>query len=1502
MRCRWVRARATLVVVLLVPLLTGGLAAADSTVAALPSSASVTPPAVALVPTPISPGAPAWTVAELDEAPLVPAPYTEPGLGVPGAAYIGTLSSRTQTDSGGPLDILITLAFSNESRLVGLLSNLTDPSSPEYHHFLDASQFDADFGGAPAVYDALVQYVESFGVSSVATFADRLTVAFDATPVEAAELFDTSMGSYVTASGDAYYAPASVPKLPAPLAGYVIDVEGLSNYSEYLTHVAPLASTSVAAQGSASVPSQENSPVAAAAPGGDSEAGSLRPGGTENPFPSTVVSDNGLTNTYDQPVVLNLSGKSGTCDTNVCGDFVEAPDLQVTYNETGLFEEYGYPVNATVAAILWSDPVCTSERSSCAADGYYNHYCSTLPSADSAWDVFLPDVTSYWNYSIPAGEPMPTAYSMPTSGYAYAYPSGSEGYSASCDDGGADIENTLDVDMLGSLAPGANVFQVFGGASTSAALDTDFADILSPSTGVFSDTGGTDTVANVQKLDNVSVITNSWTTSGTLPAAWTSDLEIAAARGITVLAASGDSGTTLEPPAEIADNTFGTVAVSGTTAAINPTTLLRGPPHLATEGAPYDGVGTGEIGWYEPAGTVDGFGSTYGGTGGVGSTASYYRATWFNASADASAVADAVSAGNYRVEPDLAAIANDTPLDLDVGPDSENLTCWVSPACTAVSPIAVGTGSGSSPTIGGTYLIGTSIADQVEGGVVATIDHALYAQHQGWLGYLDPEAYPMGQKQDAGELALASFYDVTTYTDGGGLAPDYEAKAGYSLATGWGALDAGNYTQNTMTFNATFVESGLPAGTSWSVTVTPSVGDANCTVSGSSCTDSATQLSDGTTVVFPGTYGLYSYTIASSNPAYSASAGSFRIDGGTASEAVSFARTTYSVTFTESGLPPGTAWYVNITDGGSYAGTSGSAITFLEPNGTYGYAPGSANRTWAGPAGSFTVAGAPVAGTVTFAPVTFEVTFAEAGLVPGTPWSVTLAGTRETSTVTDLTFDEPNGSYAYAVTEVAGYAVNPESGSITVDGAGALLSATFTVPRITVTPTQGPVGATVTVSGTGFTVATPVLLEFATIPVPASACLLGSLTPNAAGAYSCSFPVPVGAAGTVVTATDAGGTVATGTFTVTTPYLVLTPGQGPMGAPVNVTGHGFTVDAPVGSLVFDGVAISSCPLGGSLTTGRSAGYPGGFSCLFDVPGGTSGATVVATDATGAQAKATFTVTVPTLSLSSGQGPVGATVTAVGHGFSVETPLASLAFDGVPVTSCLSGSLTTGKIAGSPGAFSCTFTVPSGTSGTTVSATDVGGALASATFTVTVPTLSVTPGQGPTGATVVVTGHGFSVDTPVASLVFDGVRVTSCSSGSLTTGQVVGWPGGFSCTVEVPGGTSSAIVTATDVGGASASTGFTVTAPTLSVTPGEGPVGTTVTVVGHGFSVDALLASLVFDGVAITSCVSGSLTTGQVAGWPGGFNCTFVVPGGTSGTTVLATDVSGAQASARFEIT
>ena len=71
------------------------------------------------------------------------------------------------------------------------------------------------------------------------------------------------------------------------------------------------------------------------------------------------------------------------------------------------------------------------------------------------------------------------------------------GLSATYDTTGANDENTLDLEMVGSTAPGASIYNVYGPNSTYLSIDSAFAFILNPN-------------STYKALDNVSVITNSW--------------------------------------------------------------------------------------------------------------------------------------------------------------------------------------------------------------------------------------------------------------------------------------------------------------------------------------------------------------------------------------------------------------------------------------------------------------------------------------------------------------------------------------------------------------------------------------------------------------------------------------------------------------------------------------------------------------------------------------------------------------------------------------------------------------------------------------------------------------------------------------------------------------------------------------------------------------------------------------------------------------------------------
>lgn len=125
----------------------------------------------------------------------------------------------------------------------------------------------------------------------------------------------------------------------------------------------------------------------------------------------------------------------------------------------------------------------------------------------------------------------------------------------------------------------------------------------------------------------------------------------------------------------------------------------------------------------------------------------------------------------------------------------------------------------------------------------------------------------------------------------------------------------------TQSYQVVFSETGLPAGT-WFVNLT----------NGQTFSTSSTSLS------FNEPDGTYSYSVSTSNPAYapSVSSGGFTVSGAAVSVGVTFMENTYSVTFTETGLPASTLWEVTLGTASRASSTSSITFTSLLPQ-TYSY-------------------------------------------------------------------------------------------------------------------------------------------------------------------------------------------------------------------------------------------------------------------------------------------------------------------------------------------------------------------------------------------------------------------------------------------------------------------------------------------------------------------------------------------------------------------------------------
>jgi hypothetical protein len=150
----------------------------------------------------------------------------------------------------------------------------------------------------------------------------------------------------------------------------------------------------------------------------------------------------------------------------------------------------------------------------------------------------------------------------------------------------------------------------------------------------------------------------------------------------------------------------------------------------------------------------------------------------------------------------------------------------------------------------------------------------------------------------------------------------------------------------------------------------------------------------------------------------------------------SIAVVSYNVTFSEIGLPPGTAWWVNATGQPSVESQSGSVVVSW-PNDTYQLTFATANKTYDAtpPTASWVVDGKPTSDPVMFSLVTFLVHISEQGLPTYTIWSIACDGALNSSPTDEITVREPNGSFVFAVTPLSGFSANPTNISVRVDGA-----------------------------------------------------------------------------------------------------------------------------------------------------------------------------------------------------------------------------------------------------------------------------------------------------------------------------------------------------------------------------------------------------------------------------------------------------------------------------------
>lgn len=467
-----------------------------------------------------------------------------------------------------------------------------------------------------------------------------------------------------------------------------------------------------------------------------------------NLYSSSLLPLTNVERSHGYPVPVNGSGLLPDLPSNQTIQWLYGSDMQVAYNEQSLFN-VTYATGQVAATILWAG--CNAEQKGVAP--------------------FVPsDIYTYYNLTMPPGEPHAIVHGVPQNGAV------APGPSAANDTSGADLESTLDLEMLGSMAPGANIYEVYGPNSTNEEIDQSFAFILNPN-------------ATYSALNKVDVISNSYGEAECNNTVWYEYLKEAQARGISVLASSGDTGdnpTSVDydefevddlcdgrpgdlvasPAAQSYDN-FGVTAVGGTTVLLNTNTSSKDFLHIVSDSAWY---------WNLAEGTELGYAGAAGSEGGISEI--FHEPIW-----QLDSEANTVIQGKGRGVPDIAAIANNTMIYIT---DSEE-------------------GTGLLTTSGFETVAGTSVASPTEAGVVTEIDAVLQHEGKQKLGFLNPLVYSLGNmevkklsstctyeyRQSGKFNSTLSALPLMIITKGHNYV--YSTNCAYSLVTGFGTIDATNF-------------------------------------------------------------------------------------------------------------------------------------------------------------------------------------------------------------------------------------------------------------------------------------------------------------------------------------------------------------------------------------------------------------------------------------------------------------------------------------------------------------------------------------------------------------------------------------------------------------------------------------------------------------------------------------------------------------------------------------
>jgi hypothetical protein len=145
-------------------------------------------------------------------------------------AAVRTLASTGSLSATKKLHLAFGLPLRNRDALTNLLQQLYDPASPQFHQFLTADQFTAQFGPTAQDCQALSNYLSARGLTVTETHSNRILIDCTGAAADVEKLLRVRLRVYQHPDEPrSFFAPDAEPSLDSPVP--VAHISGLDDFA-----------------------------------------------------------------------------------------------------------------------------------------------------------------------------------------------------------------------------------------------------------------------------------------------------------------------------------------------------------------------------------------------------------------------------------------------------------------------------------------------------------------------------------------------------------------------------------------------------------------------------------------------------------------------------------------------------------------------------------------------------------------------------------------------------------------------------------------------------------------------------------------------------------------------------------------------------------------------------------------------------------------------------------------------------------------------------------------------------------------------------------------------------------------------------------------------------------------------------------------------------------------------------------------------------------------------